>query len=202
MKFFKENSYDIIKLYVTQVCIAIFSMMMYTAAGMINAESTVATGISVTISVFSTGFFYALLYSSAWEWGGKDRIRIDAGRMENKSTKALKMSLVGNIPNFILTVLGFVSFLFCLGGTMNVFDAIGSVCALAYRFTSAMYQGLVQAIFSGLKDGGLNLLFFTVESLAFLAFSLLSVLATHFGYVMGKSNKRIFGFIKSNKKYE
>ena len=61
MKFLKENSYDIIKLYITQIGIAIFSFMIYTAAGMISKDSTVSSTILVIVSLFSTGFFFALL---------------------------------------------------------------------------------------------------------------------------------------------
>ena len=202
MKFFKKNSYDIVKLYITQIGIAIFSFMMYSAVGMINPDSSVSLAFSVPISIFSTFFFYALLYCSAWEWGGKDRIRIDGGKAKRDVLKAFKMSLFANTVNFLLTLIGFAAFLFCLNGMMSGFDAIGSICALLYRFTLMMYQGLVQGIFSGLKDGGLNLLFFTFESAAFFVFSFLSALVTHFGYWMGLREKRLFGFIKNNKKYE
>ena len=202
MKFFKENSYDIVKIYITQIGISIFALMMYLAVGMINADSTVATGISLTISIFATVFFFALLYCSAWEWGGKDKIRYDSGKIDLKITKALRMALIGNVPNFVLMTLGIISFSFCLGGTTAVFDAIGSICTLIYRLTAAMYQGIVQASFSFLKDGGKNFLFFVVEGIAFITLSIISALVTHLGYVMGVKEKRLFGFIKSNKKYE
>lgn len=202
MRFFKENSYDIVKIYITQIGISIFALMMYLAVGMISADSTVSTGISLTISIFATVFFFALLYCSAWEWGGKDKIRYDAGKIELRATKALRMALLGNIPNILLMLLGIISFSFCLGGITSTFDAIGSVCTLIYRLTAAMYQGIVQTAFSFLKDGDKNFLFFVVEGSAFLGLSLISALVTHFGYIMGIKEKRLFGFIKSNKKYE
>ena len=39
MKFFKENSYDIVKLFINQIGITIFSFMLYTAVAMIEDES-------------------------------------------------------------------------------------------------------------------------------------------------------------------
>ena len=75
MNFFKANSYDIVKIYITQFGIAIFSTMLYLSAGMINADNTVAWWISLIISIFATVFFFSLLYCSAWEWGGKDTTR-------------------------------------------------------------------------------------------------------------------------------
>lgn len=39
MKIFKENSYDIVKLYVNQIGIMIFSMLLYTAVGSFENES-------------------------------------------------------------------------------------------------------------------------------------------------------------------
>ena len=53
MKFFKENSYDVVRLFINQVGITIFSMIIYTAVGMVNIDSVARLGIKVAISVFA-----------------------------------------------------------------------------------------------------------------------------------------------------
>ena len=144
MNFFKANSYDIVKIYITQFGIAIFSTMLYLSAGMIKADSTVAWWISLIISIFATGFFYSLLYCSAWEWGGKDKIRADGGKLVIDKAKALKMGLLGNTPNLVLTLIAFIAFLVCSFDETSFIGPIGAVCATITRFTAAMYQGIVQ----------------------------------------------------------
>ena len=199
MKFFKENSYDIVKIYITQIGIAIFSFMLASGAGMISPDSSVSKPLQLILSIFSFGFFYALLFYSAWEWGAKDKIRMDAGRLSGNSLKGLYMGLFANVPNIVLTVIAIISYAVCLGGANTFFGGVGGVCSIIYRFTANMYHGTVQACFSFLKDGGTNILFLFVEAIAFLAFSLLSILALQVGYVLGIKKSNLFG---KKRKYE
>ena len=69
MKFLKENSYDIIRLIINQVGITIFAFVIYTAVGSVKIESRLAVILlRVGISVFSALFYYALIYTVAWDW--------------------------------------------------------------------------------------------------------------------------------------
>ncbi|MBQ4071760.1 MAG: hypothetical protein IJD51_05045 [Clostridia bacterium] len=199
MKFFKENSYDIVKIYITQIGIAIFSFMLSTGAGMISPDSSVSKPLQLILSIFSFGFFYALLFYSAWEWGAKDKIRMDSGRLTGNGLKGLFMGLFANIPNLILTAISIISYTVCLGNGSKFFASVGGVCSLIYRFTANMYHGTVQACFSFLKDGDTNLVFFLVEAIAFLVFSLLSTASLQIGYVLGVKKSNLFG---KKKKYE
>ena len=81
MKIFKENSYDVVKLYVNQLGIMIFSMLLYTAVGAFENEK-LSLALSIFVSVFSICFYLVLIYYAIWEIGAKDKIRIDGGRME------------------------------------------------------------------------------------------------------------------------
>ena len=203
MSFFKANSYDIVKIYITQIGISIFSTMMYLSAGMIKADSTVAWWISLIISIFATGFFFALLYCTAWEWGGKDKIRADGGKIALDTAKGLKMGLIGNIPNFIFTVIAFVAFIICNTNKESFIGPAGAVCSVIIRFTASMYQGIVENSLSFLKgDGYGEFIFYIFQSAFFFVLALVSVLAVHIGYVMGAKETRILGIFKSKKTYE
>ena len=203
MSFFKANSYDIVKIYITQFGIAIFSTMLYLSAGMINADNTVAWWISLIISIFATGFFFALLYCSAWEWGGKDKIRADGGKLSIDKAKALKMGLLGNVPNFLFTVIAFIAFLVSSFDETSFIGPIGAVCAMITRFTASMFQGIVQNSLDFLHAEVYGkFTFYIFEAVMFFVFSLISVLVIHFGYMMGVTEKRLFAFMKSDKKYE
>lgn len=201
MKFLKENSYDIIKLYITQIGIAIFSFMIYTAAGMISSDSTVSQTILVIVSLFSTGFFFALLYCSAWEWGGKDKIRCDAGKSNVSPLRGMYMSIYANVLNFFLTVSTIICSLFCIAGKSAFFESFGGVCGVIYRFTAMMYHGVVRVISLSITTENLPP-FWLTEAIGFLVCSLLAVAVTQFGYAMGRNERKIFKSLGNNKKYE
>lgn len=206
MKFLKENSYDIVKLYITQIGITIFSLIMYTACGMIDGEGGIKSTIEIVISVFASLFFYILLYTAAWDWGAQDKIRADGGRLVPNKAKALLMALLAAIPNFILSGLAAISFFFCTVGVDSVFVQIGTITSVLMRFTSSMYQGLLYNSFNFMFDtaeGAANYEFYLVQACGYLIMTLIGVLVTHFAYILGLHDKRIFGFIKTKpKKYE
>jgi len=201
MKFLKENSYDIVRLYITQIGISIFSLILYLAAAAI--DESVTTTLQIIISVFAMMFYFVLLYTSAWDWGAKDKIRIDGGRMAPHKTRALKMSLIANIPNFILAIMTVVCFGVCLLGNEAGFGAVGVITNTGLSLSAAMYQGILHNVFAFLRpDGPGTHIFFFAEGIGYLVAALLSVLVTHFGYYIGTKDKRIFSFIKNKQKYE
>ena len=203
MKFFKENSYDIVKLFINQIGITIFSFMLYTAVAMIE-DQDLFLKINVFVSVFAILFYFSLLYTAAWDVGAKDKIRIDSGKALSTPTKGLKMSLLANIPNFILAVFA-IAFMgiYMLGGNEWFYSAF-FVLNMLIRFISAMFLGLIQGVFSFLAtDDPTNASFcpyYFWQTVGFLVGPILSVIVTHFGYKMGSLEKKLFGFLVSSKK--
>ena len=203
MKFFKENSYDIVKLFINQIGITIFSFMLYTAVAMIE-DKDLFLKINVFVSVFAILFYFSLLYTAAWDVGAKDKIRIDSGKALSTPTKGLKMSLLANIPNFILAVFA-IAFMgiYMLGGNEWFYSAF-FVLNMLIRFISAMFLGLIQGVFSFLAtDDPTNASFcpyYFWQTVGFLVGPILSVIVTHFGYKMGSLEKKLFGFLVPSKK--
>jgi type IV secretory pathway VirB2 component (pilin) len=203
MKFFKENSYDIVKLFINQIGITIFSFMLYTAVAMIE-DQDLFLNINVFVSVFAILFYFSLLYTAAWDVGAKDKIRIDSGKALSTPTKGLKMSLLANIPNFILAVFA-IAFMgiYMLGGNEWFYSAF-FVLNMLIRFISAMFLGLIQGVFSFLAtDDPTNASFcpyYFWQTVGFLLGPVLSVIVTHFGYKMGSLEKKLFGFLVPSKK--
>ena len=99
MKFLKENGYDILRLYINQIGITIFSLILYFSVSSMEDKTL---GLKIAISVFAILFYFALLYTAAWDWGAKDKIRIDAGREKKRVYKGALMSFFANLINFIL----------------------------------------------------------------------------------------------------
>ena len=133
MKIFKENSYDIVRLYVNQLGIMIFSMLLYTAVGSFENEK-LSSALSIFVSIFSICFYLILIYYVVWEIGAKAKIRIDGG---------LVLGLFANIPNFILGAFTVLSLtVYILSGNEVVFSAF-FIFNLIVRIHASMYMGII-----------------------------------------------------------
>ena len=72
-----------------------------------------------------------------------------------------------------------------------------SVFNILMRFISSLYNGLLRGIFSGMTNAFLVSMY---ESIGFFVLPWISIAATHFGYVMGLREKKIFSSAASSKK--
>ena len=192
MRFIKEHSDTIVKLMINQVGIAIFAFFLYTAAGAIKIEnSNTATLIKVGISVFSILFYFVLLYYIMWEIGGKDKIRIDAGRLEAKSSKGILIGLAANSVNFIIIGAAVICLaIYMISGAewlMSTFAVLNAI----YRIFVSMYLGAIMGITATFADN--TEVYYLLQSIGFLVFSLISAVIIHLSYLMGLNNKRLFG---------
>ena len=199
MKIFKENSYDIVRLYINQLGIMIFSMMLYTAVGSIENEK-LSNGLSIFVSIFSICFYLALVYYATWELGAKDKIRIDGGRVEPCNNKGLIMSLYANLPNFVL---GFLSTVLIAVYMFVGSDGLKSAFALVNLFTrlnASMYMGFITGIVpSNSVTDGIDSTKFFIESILFTVLPLISVAVIHFAYRLGLKEKKLLS-VFGNKK--
>ena len=201
--FFKDNSYEITKLFINQIGITIFSLVLYTAAASIE-DVALFSKVRTLLSIFAVVFFYALIYTAAWDFGARDKIRIDGGKLEESRFTGMKMALIANLPNFILA---FFSTLFLgiyiLSGNEGLYTAF-SIFNFIIRFLSSMFLGLLQGIFSFLETSDAEsrqyLLYFFWQSVGYLIVPVFTVGVTHFGYVMGLKDKKIFKIVSQNKK--
>ena len=195
MKFFKENSYDIVRLFINQIGITIFSMILYTAVGMVNIESGTKISIKVILSIFSILFYFALLYTVAWDWGAKDKIRIDGGRMEPIKMKGARMAIFANIPNFVLSfVYALTMGLYVLGveGVKNVSAVFNTIT----RLLMSMYLGLIQAVFSPLSADIFVYNFW--QAVGYFVAPIFAIAVTELGYSLGGKEKKLFGTTQKN----
>ena len=195
MKIFKENSYDIVRLYVHQLGIMIFSMLLYTAVGSFE-NARLSTALSIFVSIFSVCFYLVLIYYVMWEIGAKDKIRIDGGRAEPCKCKGLVMGLFANVPNLVLSIftLLFLS-IFLISGS-NVISSIFLVFNLITRFHASMYLGIISAVVpTGLSAGKIDYIEMLVETVLFVVIPIISVAVTHLAYHLGSKEKKLFSFL-------
>lgn len=188
MRFFRENSDSIVKLYINQIGVAIFAMFLYTAAAAISSDGVTSLLIKVGISAFAVVFYFVLIYTVAWEIGAKDKIRIDAGRMEEKKIKGLGIGVYANVPNFVFVGLAFVLFLIYLASGADSLYTVFGVLNGIFRIFVSMYLGIIQGLTDGLSGNVDHL----VETALYLVFSAVASLVTYLSYLMGLKDKRLF----------
>ena len=188
MRFFRENSDSIVKLYINQIGVAIFSMFLYTAAGAISVDGVASLLIKVGISIFAVLFYFSLIYTVAWEIGAKDKIRVDAGRIEEKKLKGFKLGIFANTPNFAFIGLAFVLFVIYLASGAEILYTLFGILNGLFRIFVSMYLGIIQGLTDGL-DGNIDLL---IETVLYLVFSLVGAVVTYLSYFMGLKDKRLF----------
>ena len=199
MKIFKENSYDIVRLYINQLGIMIFSMLLYTAVGSFENES-LSTSLSVFVSIFSTCFYLALIYYMMWEIGAKDKIRIDGGRMVPCKLKGLLMGAFANLPNFVLGALSVLTVSVYLVGNVEIFRSAFIIFNTVTRFHDAMLLGVITEIVpGGISAGEVDYVEFLIESILFTVLPAVSLLVTHLAYSLGLREKKLLSLFKSKK---
>jgi hypothetical protein len=194
MKFFKANSYDIVRLYINQIGIAIFSLVVYTATGLVDfKDPSMALTVKGLVSLGSLIFYFSLIYNVCWECGAKDKIRVDGGKSSATPAKGALMSLFANLPNAFLALmtlifLGVYAF-FERGAAFAIFN-------LFMRFHQSLYLGLIQWLTAALRSE--SNLDFLVETILYFVLPFISVLICHFGYMLGRKDKKLFSLNEKN----
>ncbi len=189
MKLLKENFYDVVRLYINQIGITIFSFMLYTAVDMVDDDG-LNLKIKVALSIFATLFYFALLYNLSWEWGAKDKIRVDGGRMTRNAAKGAILALYANVPSFILAIAATATKGAYMLGAGDAVNSAHAVINLIMRLFSAMYLGIIQGVFVSFESN--TDLYFLLQSAGYIVMPLFAVLATHIGYRFGLAERRIF----------
>ncbi len=199
MKNLKDSSYDIVRLIIYQIGISIFALVLYTSMGeLAGSNDDLGVILKVIFSVFSTLFYWVLLYMAMWEMGAKDIIKIESGKLENVKGKGAVLSLFANIPNFVFAGIALVST--AVGGVSES-ESIVNACNTLYflfnllmRFISAMYIGVVSAVCSPLSSD--VSLFYMAQSLLFILIPFFTVAVCQMAYSLGKKNFRLFSRVK------
>ena len=193
MKFIKENSYDIVKFFIYQLGIAIFSLTLAIPLRAAVEDVETAGIVQLCVSILAVAFYFMLVYTVSWEHGATDRIRIDAGRATLDKFKGAKIALIACIPNMILSLIAIVSSLLYADG--NVWTTVLVTVHLILGLIQSMYLGAVQFVSKLVGSGSVSDL---VKSVCYFVFPFIVVAAAHLGYTLGDKNFKIFGFI-SNK---
>ena len=183
--FFSKYSYSIIKMFVNQFAISLF--------GSVLAMATASAGndkLTFVVSCFAILFYLFLIYTMTWEIGAKDKISVDVGKKEYRPMTGLLMSLIANIPNFIIAFLFAISYPFMgtarWAGTMAAFSKIASV------IIEGMYLGVISTV--QLAGTYMNNIWWT-----YLLITVPALITSFLAYYLGHKNFRFLAFFARKK---
>ena len=198
-RIFKENSYDIVRLYINQLGIMIFSMLLYTAVGSFENER-ISLALSIFVSIFSICFYLVLIYYVLWEIGAKDKIRIDGGRAESTPKKGLLMETFANIPNLLLGILTLIFLVIFLTTNSDAVYSVFLIFNMIMRFHASMYLGVITAIVPGAAvANGIDYTEFLIETVLFIIIPLISVAVAHLAYYLGSKDRKLLALLTGKK---
>lgn len=132
--FFKNYSYDMLKMFLNQFGTAIFGFSLALAAG--KAQSVALRNIT---SVAAILFYLFLLYTMTWDIGYRDRVSVESGRKKRNRLTGLWISLCANSLNLLFAIF------IMLGSLMNtgVTGTLGSIGAFGATILEGMYVGVL-----------------------------------------------------------
>ncbi len=176
MEFLKENSYNMVKMFVDQIAMTVFGTIV-----------TIATSgnddLLLIASLFSIVFYLVVLYTVGWDIGARDKIKIDGGRMREFPAKGFLIALGANSINILLALL------IGLGILINTEWAgnISVVCNAIARLIQGMYLGAIKLLEDALfADAVIQDVWWW-----FLITPIPAILTGGLSYYMGSHNKRI-----------
>ncbi|MCQ2354100.1 MAG: hypothetical protein MJ102_03230 [Clostridia bacterium] len=135
-----KHSYDVVKLLINQFAISMFGFALAFATGKSENKT-----LLVITSIGAIVFYLFLLYASSFDMGLKDQNRVSSGRSEFRPLTGLYVSLLANVPNFILAVLITLGIL-C---DNQVISNIGGVAKVISLLIQGMYTGVLSTNFGG-----------------------------------------------------
>ena len=177
MKNFLHNySYSSVKMFVNQFAISIFGAML-SMASTAAENDTLAFGCSI----LAIAFYLFLIYTQAWELGAKDRISVDIGKKEYKPLTGLLVSVIANIPNFIIAI----TFLFVLK-VFPMSEVAANIRTIASLF-NMLLEGMYLGILTTVKIGERTLLTFWWM---YFMITIPAMLTSWLAYYLGQKNKK------------
>ena len=187
VRFFKENSYEIVRLFLNQFALAVFGIVLVMAARMWSGGDF--NWLSLVASIFSVLFYLYILYATLLEIGMKHRVKIESGSRVCDAHFGLKLMLFAQIPNLLVLLLMFLGWLFGYAVTNGSFGiGLYGVTQMILYFLQSMYDGIIGAIVPT-EPTTLNCLLVWI---AYVVSVLPGILVCWGSYVLGLHGKKLF----------
>lgn len=145
MKFFKDNSYEIVRLFVIQIGITIFSFIVSAAALALSEQNfpELKPYVYLGVGIFATVFQLFIVYTAMWEIGSKKRESIEHGRFPASPVHGMKIALWSNAVNFALlfiTAIGLLRYAFHNSFVIGMHG----ISRAFYIFLNSMHTGILR----------------------------------------------------------
>ena len=138
--FFHKYGYSTVRMFLYQFAISMFGSTLAMAT-----TSSKNTTMTIVVSVCAVLFYLFLLYVLTWEIGAQDKISVDVGKKEYKPFMGFFLSLIANIPNFIIAILFTIGYPSLVRGGEWGSNLCAVMKVLLFIF-EGMYLGLLTAI--------------------------------------------------------
>ena len=179
MKIIKENFYTVVKLWINQFGSVFLAALLLLPATSLADKYNIGW-LLLAVSLFTVIFYLVLIFWVCCEFGLKDNVPIETGRMPFKWYKGTLIALTANLPVILLCTVACISKL-CIPAslTASVDNAAGAAANVYFvtefieRILHLMYQGTL--VFAG----------WTSYTFLHLFFALLSVTVCTVGYIAG-----------------
>lgn len=185
--YIKDNKYLITNQIMNQFGGAMMAFILSAAVGMSDNN-----GLILAAGLFSVTFYLILQYTSLWDAGAKDIIKVEGNRLAYRPYAGIVMSVFANIPNFIIALLVIVGSVF---GT-----AVENGGAFGYEWAGNLYTvGRFIGLFWESMYNNLIQLYSPHNPIAFLLIILPGMAAAGLGYFAGLKNFKIIRIKKRSK---
>ncbi len=188
MTWLKNNSYTVVRMLIYQFGIAILGIIL-------SVATATRQQLMLMVSIYALLFYVILLYMATWEDGAKEGIRHDAGIARVDRLMGLKLSLVANIPNYVIALLLLIGHLF---GAVWTEAAWAQTIFIVAHAIGAVWESMYLGIINTLIPAGNSMSYLYI--IAYALTPLPSIAACTLGYFLGSHNKRIFGNLTVKKK--
>ena len=188
--FFHKYSYSIVKMFVNQFAISAFGSVLAMAATASGSD-----GLTLAVSIGAIIFYLFLLYVMTWEIGAKDRVSVDIGKKKYRPFTGVVLSLLANIPNFIIGIL------FALGAFLEI-DILRFISRIAYIVLEGMYLGITTVLPFGWEQSGALALQDSSVAIYFII-TLPAIITCGLAYFLGHHNVKfttLFDYKDPNQK--
>ena len=175
-EFFKKYSYNMIKLFITQMAVGLFGAVLAMATST-NDVLLWATGIGAAV------FYLFLIYTSIWEVGAKDRISIDLGKAEKRPLTGFIIALIANIPNLAVASVYTVCWFVSRGAEGTATNVAG-----AMRIVTFIAEGMYYGIMTAVKIGANQLFTFWW---AYYIITIPAIIVSGVAYILGTKNAKM-----------
>lgn len=183
INFLKGYSYDIFKMFVNQLGMTMFGLVL-------SMATSQNKNLFIISSVFSIVFYMVLLYTMTWDIGYAEKIRIEGRRMKYHPEKGFVLSLCANALNLILGIIITVSYYSATAYSVIEGTVAKNPTAPISVVNIYGVSRSVATLLEGMYGGIINCLFIN-QPWIFIVIVLPAVLTCGIAYIMGVRGKRI-----------